>query len=71
MAHLVNSKKYYGLVEEVETDKGMELTFETEWIKDGFPRWVITFADYATILEPESLRVRMNEILAKMIERHQ
>lgn len=71
MAHLVNSKKYYGLIEEVETDQGMELIFETEWINDGFPRWVITFADYATILEPESLRVRMGELLVKMMERHQ
>lgn len=71
MSHIVNSKKYYGMIEEVETDQGMELTFETEWIQDGFPRWVITFADYATILEPESLRTRMNELLSKMAERHQ
>ncbi|OCA70451.1 DNA-binding protein [Chryseobacterium artocarpi] len=71
MAHLVNSKKYYGLIEEVETDQGVELTFETEWINDGFPRWVITFADYATVLEPESLRTRLKELLTNMIERHQ
>lgn len=71
MAYLVNSKRYYGLVEEVETDHGVEMTFETEWIEDGFPRWLITFADYATVLEPESLRVRLNELLVKMTERHQ
>lgn len=70
MSHLVNSKKYYGLIEEVETDQGVELTFETEWIDGGFPRWVITFADYAQILEPESLRTKLNEMLANMIERH-
>lgn len=71
MSHLVNSKKYYGLIEEVETENGIELTFETEWISDGFPRWLITFADYATVLEPESLRTRLNELLVKMTERHQ
>ncbi|MDR3026348.1 YafY family protein [Chryseobacterium sp.] len=71
MSHLVNSKKYYGLTEEVETEQGVELTFETEWISDGFPRWLITFADYATVLEPESLRARLNELLVKMTERHQ
>lgn len=71
MSHLVNSKKYYGLIEEVETEQGMELTFETEWISDGFPRWLITFADYANVLEPESLRSRLNELLRKMTERHQ
>lgn len=71
MAHLVNSKKYYGLIEEVETDQGVELTFETEWINDGFPRWVITFADYATVLEPETLRTRLKELLTNMMGRHQ
>lgn len=70
MAHLVNSKKYYGLIEEVVTEEGVELTFETEWINDGFPRWVITFADYAKVLEPESLRTKLNELLMKMVERH-
>lgn len=71
MAHLANSKKYYGLIEEAETDNGVELVFETEWIDEGFPRWVITFADYATVLEPESLRTKLNELLVKMIARHQ
>ncbi|WP_223600093.1 YafY family protein [Chryseobacterium sp. GVT01B] len=71
MSHLVNSKKYYGLIEEVETEQGVELTFETEWISDGFPRWLITFADYATVLEPESLRIRLKELLVKMVERHE
>ncbi len=71
MSHLVNSKKYYGLTEEIETEQGVELTFETEWISDGFPRWLITFADYATVLEPESLRDRLKELLVKMAERHQ
>ncbi|VFA41914.1 Uncharacterised protein [Chryseobacterium indologenes] len=71
MSHLVNSKKYYGLIEEAETPEGVELTFETEWINDGFPRWVITFADYAKVLEPESLRTRLRELLTQMSERHQ
>ncbi len=70
MNHLVNSKKYYGLIKEVETESGMELTFETEWIHDGFPRWLITFADYATILEPESLQTRLNELLLKISDKH-
>jgi predicted DNA-binding transcriptional regulator YafY len=55
MAHLVNSKKYYGLVEEVETDKEWSLLLKQNGSRMDF-RWVITFADYATILEPESLR---------------
>ena len=71
MNHLVNSKKYYGLIEETETEEGMKLTFETEWINDGFPRWLITFADYAKILEPESLTEKLNDLLRKISTKHQ
>ncbi|MBB4806147.1 putative DNA-binding transcriptional regulator YafY [Chryseobacterium defluvii] len=70
IGHLSNSKKYYGLTEEIETDKGFELTFETEWIDEGFPRWLITFADYATVLEPESLRTKLNDLLIKISAKH-
>lgn len=63
IGHLVNSKKYYGLIEEIETENGIELIFETDWIKDGFPRWLITFADYAEILEPESLKESLKKII--------
>ncbi|CAA7392377.1 helix-turn-helix transcriptional regulator [Chryseobacterium fistulae] len=68
--YLANSKKYYGLIEEVDTENGVELTFETEWINDGFPRWLITFADYATILEPESLKVKLNDLIHKISNKH-
>lgn len=64
IGHLVNSKKYYGLTEEIETEKGIELTFETDWIKEGFPRWLITFADYADVLEPESLKTSLKELIS-------
>jgi predicted DNA-binding transcriptional regulator YafY len=64
--HLNNSKIYYGLIEEKETDKGIEMTFETEWINEGFPRWLITFADYAEILEPEFLKTTMKDLIQKI-----
>jgi len=64
IGHLVNSKKYYGLTEEIETENGIELSFETDWIKEGFPRWLITFADYADVLEPESLKTSLKELIA-------
>lgn len=70
MGHLVNSKKYYGLVDEVEKENGFELTFETEWIDEGFPRWLITFADYATILEPQSLTTKLKDLLIKISDKH-
>jgi len=66
MGHLVNSKRYYGLTEEKSTEKGCELTFEANWIDEGFPRWLITFADYAEILEPESLKIKMKDLISKV-----
>ncbi|MFP3592608.1 helix-turn-helix transcriptional regulator [Chryseobacterium sp. SIMBA_038] len=66
IGHLSNSKKYYGLIDEVERENGVELIFETDWIKDGFPRWLITFADYAEVLEPESLKVSLKELVIKI-----
>jgi len=69
MGYLVNSKGYYGLIDEKETKYGIEMTFETEWIDEGFPRWLITFADYATILEPELLKTKMNNLVQKLSEK--
>lgn len=66
MSHLVNSKKYYGLTEEIENENTVELAFETDWIDEGFPRWLITFADYAEILEPESLKTKLKDLINKI-----
>ncbi|MEI7489300.1 MAG: WYL domain-containing protein [Chryseobacterium sp.] len=66
IGHLSNSKKYYGLIDEVERENGVELIFETDWIKEGFPRWLITFADYAEVLESESLKVSLKELVTKI-----
>lgn len=71
MGHLVNSKKYYGLTEEIDREENVELIFETEWIEEGFPRWLITFADYAVVLEPESLEIKLNHLLKKISDKHQ
>ncbi|MBW7676664.1 helix-turn-helix transcriptional regulator [Chryseobacterium chendengshani] len=63
ISHLANAKKYYGLTDEIDTENGVEMIFETDWIIEGFPRWLITFADYAEILEPESLKITMRDLL--------
>jgi len=63
IGHLSNSKKYYGLTEEIERGNDVEMIFETDWINEGFPRWLITFADYAEILEPEFLKTTMKNLI--------
>lgn len=67
VGHLVNSKRYYGLTEEILHEDGIEMIFETDWIDEGFPRWLITFADYARVLEPDSLRSKTRELAERIL----
>ena len=69
LPHIINSKKYYGWIDEEKTEKGTLMTFETEWIEEGFPRWYLTFADCATIIEPEILETNLKKLLHD-IENH-
>ena len=61
--YLVSEKKYHGFVSEKEVDGKIEMTFMTSSVDNGFPRWFLMFGDYATILEPESLKTRTLELL--------
>ncbi len=54
---------YFGFVsEEVQKDT-IVMTFMTADLYQGFARWYLMFADYATILEPPDLKVRVRELL--------
>jgi predicted DNA-binding transcriptional regulator YafY len=61
--YLVTEKKYHGFVSEKEVDGKIEMTFMSSSVDNGFPRWFLMFGDYATILEPESLKTRTLELL--------
>ncbi len=63
--YLKNSRRQYGFVSECERPDGVEMTFRTYSLVYGFARWYLMFADYATILEPESLKERIKELLKK------
>ncbi len=69
LRYINNSKKAHGFVSEKTLDKQVEMTFMTTNVKDWFSRWYITFADYAEVVEPESLKLHMKDILNKAIER--
>ncbi|MBD3582145.1 YafY family transcriptional regulator [Flavobacterium sp. D33] len=56
-------RKHFGFTSEIETPDGCEMTFMTRDVNDGFARWFLMFADYATILEPLSLNDRLLELM--------
>ncbi len=56
-------RKYYGFVEEVETEDGFEMLFKSQNVNEEFARWFLMFADEAKILEPLSLKNRIKELI--------
>lgn len=69
MPYIVNAKKYYGLTQEEELDNGMLLTFQTNWLEEGFPRWIITFADYMEIIKPAILKDYLKQLIVDIQEK--
>ncbi|GGA70058.1 transcriptional regulator [Flavobacterium palustre] len=61
--YLAYERKYYGFVSEQEIDGKIEMTFMSRDTLEGFSRWYMMFGDYATILEPASLKTRILELL--------
>ncbi|HEA22856.1 MAG TPA: YafY family transcriptional regulator [Pricia antarctica] len=59
------TRSQYGYVSEEVKKEGVEMTFMTSFVQEGFSRWYLMFADYATILEPESLKERIRELLKR------
>ncbi|MGB5821778.1 MAG: YafY family protein [Saonia sp.] len=60
---LQNERIRYGFVSEKPMGKEVEMTFMTSSIEQGFPRWYLMFGDYAKILEPEKLKIRVRKLL--------
>lgn len=67
--YIAGSRKYYGFIEEKETEKGVQMTFLTSEIEQGFPRWFLMFGDHATILEPDELKANVKALLGKVSDR--
>lgn len=65
--YINNSKRQYGFVSEKVKGNQVEMTFMTPYVEHGFSRWYIVFSDYAKILEPESLKLQVQDILEKAI----
>ena len=59
--HLGEQKYYQGFVSEKEVAAGMEMQFMSLSL-EGFARWYMTFADYAKVIEPPQLLIRIKEL---------
>ena len=64
--YIQTGRKYYGFVSEKAAGDKIEMTFMTTDLQDGLPRWYLMFGDCAEIIEPESFRQRVNELVEKM-----
>jgi predicted DNA-binding transcriptional regulator YafY len=58
---LGEQKFYQGFIKEQKTSEGVVMNFMTLSM-EGFARWYMTFADYALILEPQSLKDRVHSL---------
>jgi len=63
--YIRSTRNQYGFVSEEQKKDGVEMTFMAPHLKDGFSRWYLMFGDYTKILEPDSLKVRVRELLKK------
>lgn len=62
---LGEEKYYHGFLSETITSSFIEMSFMA-WSLEGFVRWFMMFADYATIIEPVALKDRVRSIVNKI-----
>jgi len=63
--YMRSGRKYYGFVSELEKDGEVEMTFMTMDLGFGLARWYLMFGDCAEIVEPESFKTLVKEMVEK------
>lgn len=62
-------RNMYGfLTEEIRKDT-VEMTFKSRNVQQEFARWYLMFADKATILEPESLKIAVKNLMTAAVDK--
>jgi predicted DNA-binding transcriptional regulator YafY len=61
--YLSSEKKYHGFVSQKNIGDKIEMTFLSRDIENGLPRWILMFADYVKIIEPQRLKDRVFELI--------
>lgn len=69
--YLQERRHYFGFVSEVVHDNYVDMTFLSQSLDEGLARWFMMFADCAQVLEPQSLKDRVNDILEKISKKIQ
>jgi len=70
LSYMKYDRDAWGFTSEINTGNGkVEMEFQVHDIHTGFSRWLMMFADFIRILEPESLKIRVREILKEAIEK--
>lgn len=69
--YMQDRRHYYGFVSELVTDDYVEMTFLSQSLEEGLARWFMMFADYAVIIEPQSLKDKVSQLLEKIQEKNQ
>ncbi|MGV3459475.1 MAG: helix-turn-helix transcriptional regulator [Flavobacterium sp.] len=69
-AYMQETRHKHGFVSENIDGDYVEMTFLSPHLEDGLARWFMMFADYGEVIEPESLRIRIAELLEKMMKKN-
>ena len=67
--HINRNRKSYGFISEEEKGDEVEMVFKFYEDMEFFARWYIMFGDHARILEPESLKEKVKEIVEEITRR--
>ena len=63
---LGSGRNFQGFVSQKLIADKVEMTFMSPDVDQSFARWYLMFADYAQIIEPESLKLRVKKLLKDM-----
>ena len=63
--YIAEDKKLHGFVSEKAVGNVIEMTFICHTISEYFPRWYLSFGDYASIVEPQTLKEKVLELMEK------
>ncbi|KAF2516292.1 YafY family transcriptional regulator [Flavobacterium salilacus subsp. salilacus] len=67
--YIQNQRDYYGFISEEVHHDYVDMIFLTHHMDEGLPRWIMMFADYAEVIEPESLKNKILELSEKISEK--